>query len=151
MILYSRTGYRSLALADFLPARGELLAAPALITEVVVPLPAQPAGYGLADVARTPSDAPIVLAAAALTLSGGRCQAARVALGGVAAAPVRLPEVEAILAGQAVTSDLIAAAAALASTRVDPAGDFKGSAEYRKAMAGVLAARALHEAWGQVR
>jgi CO/xanthine dehydrogenase FAD-binding subunit len=30
---------------------------------------------------------------------------------------------------------------------VQPAGDFRGSAEYRKAMAGVLAERALQQAW----
>jgi CO/xanthine dehydrogenase FAD-binding subunit len=30
---------------------------------------------------------------------------------------------------------------------VQPTGDFRGSAEYRKAMAGVLAERALQQAW----
>ena len=151
VVLYSHRGYRTLSLAEFVPARSDLLAEPALITEIIVPLPVGPAGYGLAEVARTPSDAPIVLAAAAFVLSAGRCEIARLALGGVAPAPARLPEVEALFAGQPITPDLIAAAAARAETLVDPAGDFRGSAEYRKAMAAALAARALGEAWEQVK
>ena len=71
----------------------------------------------------------------------------RLALGGVAPHPVRLPEVEALLADQPLTSELIAAAAARAAESVHPTGDFRGSAEYRKAMAGVLAERALQQAW----
>jgi len=55
--------------------------------------------------------------------------------------------VEAVLVDQLLTSELIAAAAARAAELVQPAGDFRGSAEYRKAMAGVLAERALQQAW----
>lgn len=147
VVLFSRSGRRTLPLADFLPARGDLLGEPALITEVTVPLPPEPTGYGLTEVARTPSDAPIVLAAAALSRADGRCTAARLALGGVADTPVRLPEVEAMLAGQTLTDTLISAAAALAADLVNPAGDYRGSAAYRKAMADVLAERALRQAW----
>ena len=54
------------------------------------------AEWALASVARTPSDAPIVVAAAMLALDHGRCAAARVALGGVARDRlILLPEIEA--------------------------------------------------------
>jgi len=150
VVIYSRIGQRSLPLGEFLPVRGDLPAEPALIVEVMAPLPAEPTGYGLADVARTPSDAPIVLAAAALALTEGRCQVARLALGGAAPAPIRVSAAEAMLVGQVVDDQLVAAAATRAAAEVDPAGDFRGSAEYRKAMAGALAERALREAWGHI-
>lgn len=146
--LQALNGAQALPMAEFLAGRTKLLAQPAVITGVTVPLPrGQGTGYALTDVARTPSDAPIVVAAAALAVTDGRCTQARLALGGVADQPVRLAEVEALLEGQTLTADLIAAAGARASEQVQPAGDFRGSSEYRAAMAGVLAERALRQAW----
>ena len=97
--------------------------------------------------ARTPSDAPIVVAVAMLALDHGRCAAVRVALGGVAETPILLPEIEAALVGQIPSPDLFAEAGNRAASLVQPTGDFRGSAEYRRAMAGVLTERALHQAW----
>lgn len=150
VLLCTNLGYRTIPLIDFIPDRGRLLAEPALITDVTVPLPpGRLTGYALADVARTPADTPIVIAGAAITLAYGDCKHARLALGGVAPCPVRLSEVEALLVGQPVSSELIAAAAARAAELVHPIGDFRGSAEYRKAMAGVLSERVLLQAWKQ--
>ncbi len=146
VVLYDRTGFHELPLVDYLADRAELLAAPALITELVAPAPAAGTGAALATVARTPADAPIVLAAAALTTARGACVAARLALGGVAERPVRLPAVEAWLVNRDLTEETLLAAGAMAADLVNPTGDFRGSAEYRRAMAGVLAARALRQA-----
>jgi len=146
VVLYDRAGFHELPLVDFLASRADLLAAPALITELVVPTPALDTGAALATVARTPADAPIVLAAAAVTVADGRCVAVRLALGGVAEGPVRLPEVEAWLVGQPLTEDTIHAAGNMAADLVHPTDDFRGSAGYRRAMAGLLAARALRQA-----
>ncbi len=70
---------------------------------------------------RTPADVPIVAAYARIGPDG----AVRLALTGVAASPVL------------VEPDGIA--------QLDPAADFRGSAAYRKALAGVLAGRVLEE------
>ena len=141
-------GYRGLPLAEFLADRARILAEPALITSINVPLPeVDPTGYALAEVGRTPADAPIVVAAAAVGWKDGRCIYARLALGGVAETPIRLPEVEMLLEQHLLTAELITRAAALAATLVQPTGDFRGSAEYRRAMAGVLTERALDQAW----
>jgi carbon-monoxide dehydrogenase medium subunit len=144
--LVTRPGPRSLSLAEFLPARAALLAEPTLITEVSVSLD-RDAEWALASVARTPSDAPIVAAVAMLALDHGRCAAARVALGGVAETPILLPEIEAALVGQIPSPELFAEAGNRAASLVQPTGDFRGSAEYRRAMAGVLTERALDRAW----
>lgn len=151
VLLCARDGYQTVPLAEFIPARKQLLARPALITDVVVPMPpGRLTGYGLADVARTRSDRPIVVAAAMLSFSYGTCQQARLALGGVASYPIRVPAAEAMLTDQPLNPELIAAAAQRATGLVQPAGDFRGSTEYRQAMAGVLAERALLEAWQAV-
>jgi CO/xanthine dehydrogenase FAD-binding subunit len=148
VLLCTNSGYQTVALAAFIPDRARLLAGPALITDVVVPLPpGRLTGYALVDVARTPADAPIVVACAMICVAYGRCTHVRLALGGVAPHPVCLPEVEALLVDQLLTPEVIAAAAARAAELVHPIGDFRGSAEYRKAMAGVLAERALQQAW----
>ena len=144
--LVTRSGRRSLSLAEFLPARAALLAEPALIAEVSVSLDRE-AEWALASVARTPSDAPIVVVVAMLALEHGRCAAVQVALGGVAEMPILLPEIESALVGQIASPDLFAEAGNRAATLVQPSGDFRGSAEYRRAMAGVLTERALNQAW----
>jgi CO/xanthine dehydrogenase FAD-binding subunit len=86
-----------------------------LVTVVHVPL--TPVRGGLARVARTPADRPIV---AALAVAGS--EGSSVALCGVADRPV------------------------LAGVPLDPPSDFKGSAAYRRAVAEVLTQRALAEA-----
>ncbi len=145
--LLGRAGTTKIPLREFMAHRVDLLKAPAIIAELTVPWPAQPNSGALAQVARTPADAPIVVAAATVRRDGDRCSAARLALGGVAAAPLDLCDVVSALAGQSPTDALIAELAAHAAAAVLPTGDFRGSAEYRRAMAGVLSERALREAW----
>ncbi|MGC8779388.1 MAG: FAD binding domain-containing protein [Anaerolineae bacterium] len=145
--LFGREGTDELPLREFLPRRGELLAAPALITEAVVPRPVGQAGAGLARVARTPADAPIVIAAAHIEREGERCRAVRLALGGVAARPLDVSDAAAALVGHAPTAAAIAEVAGRAAAGLQPPADFRGSAAYRRAMAAVLAGRALRLAW----
>jgi CO/xanthine dehydrogenase FAD-binding subunit len=52
-----------------------------------------------------------------------------------------------VFEGQVVTPELLARAAAPAAGAVAPEDDWLGSAEYRRAMASVLARRALEQAW----
>ncbi|MCU0503231.1 MAG: FAD binding domain-containing protein [Anaerolineae bacterium] len=144
--LMTLLGPRTLSMSEFLPARAALLAEPALIAEVSVS-PDREAAWALASVARTPSDAPIVIAVAMLSLEHGRCAAARVALGGVAEMPIMLPEIATAVVGQIPSPKLFAAVGNRAATLAQPTGDFRGSAEYRRAMAGVLTERALNMAW----
>lgn len=94
-------------LADFAGSEG-------LITEILIPL--DDLRSGLARVARTPSDRPIVAAVAVSGASG-----TRVALCGVGDRPI------------------------LDGAPFAPYADFKGSADYRQAMAAVLKQRALAE------
>lgn len=108
-------GPARLALAEFLASRPPPGAW--IITGLTVQTPGTASA---ARAGRTPADRPIVAAVARAGADGRR----RLALAGVAAAPVLVPGLAAI-AG------------------LDPPGDFRGSGEYRRAVAAVLAARVL--------
>jgi CO/xanthine dehydrogenase FAD-binding subunit len=99
--------------------------------------------WGEAHVARTPADDPIIAAVAAVKLDGDVVQEARVALTGAWQQVVGLAEAPAELAGKSLDDDTIQVAAEAVEQEVEPKGDFLGSEEYRRAMAGVLTRRAL--------
>jgi carbon-monoxide dehydrogenase medium subunit len=95
---------------------------------------------------RTRDDYATVSVAATLRLDAdGRCQDARVALGGVASVPLRARKVEDALRGQELTNERIAEAATLVTDLVDPPDDARGSANYKRRMARVWTDRALRE------
>jgi CO/xanthine dehydrogenase FAD-binding subunit len=137
-----------LSLAAFLEDRDILLRRGALIAELSIPNPRAPYGLGFAHVGRTPRDRPIVCAAAFLHLDGGVCREVRLALGGVAERPLRARDAEAFLRGRPLTPENVQEAAGRAVAPLNPPGDFRGSSEYRRAMAEVLARRALSQAAG---
>jgi CO/xanthine dehydrogenase FAD-binding subunit len=104
--------------------------------------------WGEAHIARTPADEPIVAAvavveAAETAVDYGVVHHARIALTGVWPEPVRLAEAPAQLVGGALDEAGIRAVAEAVEKEVAPRGDFLGSEEYRRAMAGVLTRRAL--------
>jgi len=102
--------------------------------------------WGEAHVARTPTDEPIVAAVAVVRMEGHAVQTARVALTGVWREPVRLAQAAAQLVGGPLDERRIQAVAAAVEQEVAPKGDFLGSREYRRAMAGVVTRRALEAA-----
>jgi CO/xanthine dehydrogenase FAD-binding subunit len=103
-----------------------------LITALRLPWPGEAVRGGLARVARTPADHPIVAAAAVVDGSS-----ARVAIGGVTQSPVLV---------HLDTSDDVAQAILSAVSGHALLFDFRGSAEYRQAMAPILARRAIEQA-----
>ncbi|MBL7062965.1 MAG: hypothetical protein ISS49_01995 [Anaerolineae bacterium] len=103
------------------------------------------ARWGEAHVARTPADEPIVAAVAVLEMDGDVVRQARLALTSVWPEPVRLAEAAAQLVGGHLDEEGVRTVAAAVEKEVAPRGDFRGSEEYRRAMAGVLARRALEQ------
>ncbi|MDE0169084.1 MAG: xanthine dehydrogenase family protein subunit M [bacterium] len=93
---------------------------------------------------RTEMDIAVVGAGARLSLDEeGRCTAASIALGAVAPTVVRVPAAEAALVGQGLTESVLGQVAAEASAACNPIDDKRGTKEYRRQVAGVLAVRAL--------
>ena len=107
--------------------------------------PIKAAGY--AKLRQRASHFAIVGVAAALEVSGGIIQSARIGLTGATAHATRLTEVEQALAGQAASADTIERAARLAgSGATDVNADLHASEEYRRAMIPVFTRRALARA-----
>ncbi|WP_217553443.1 xanthine dehydrogenase family protein subunit M [Streptomyces sp. GbtcB6] len=111
-----------------------------IIVEVVFPRPAPHAA--LTEFAERRGDFAIVSAAVDLDADGPAVRGGRVALGGVAAMPVRVPEAEAVLADGGSFRDCAEAAAAA----VDPPGDTNASPAYRRHLVRTLVERACEEA-----
>ena len=77
---------------------------------------------------------------------GRSCRQVRIALGAVAATPIRAYAAEDMLRGHPITPELIEAAAREAQDRATPIDDIRGSASHRKAIVGVLTKRTLERA-----
>jgi carbon-monoxide dehydrogenase medium subunit len=111
-----------------------------ILVEIVFPHPAPNAA--LTEFAERRGDFAIVSAAVDLDTDGSAIRGGRVALGGVAAMPVRVPEAEAVLADGGSFRDCAEAAAAA----VDPPADANGSSAYRRQLIRTLVERACEEA-----
>jgi aerobic carbon-monoxide dehydrogenase medium subunit len=93
----------------------------------------------------------IVGVAAALEVSSGKVQTARIGLTGVGPTAVRLTRVEQVLAGQPASRDAFAEATKNAGADVPVVNsDIHASGDYRRAMIAVFARRALEGALGRV-
>jgi len=121
----------------------------ALIAEVEISLPHDDWRYGIRRLGRTPADVAIVNVIAVLYLAKGVCQKAALAMGGVADRPVRLPSAETLLVGTTRPgwSNAIPWLEAVVPQTINPPADFRGSSDYRRAMAGRLVIQAITAAW----
>ena len=149
--LTSTADSRRVAIGEFFTDYYETIRQPdELVTEVVVPVPKPHSGSVYVKfLPRTADDYATVGVAAAVTVdpASGSCQECRIAMGCVAPTPVRAPEAETLVRGQRLTPELAREAGALAQRVTDPISDTRGSADYKRAMAGVFVRRALEQAW----
>ncbi|MBI5300897.1 MAG: FAD binding domain-containing protein [Chloroflexi bacterium] len=141
-VIIVRKESRTVSFADFLAMREHLLMM-ALVTEITVPMTNPRAALHI--VARTPSDKPIVSAVAAARIENGVVRDTRIVLGGVGAIATRARAMEHALEGQSLDDARIQDAAKLAAEGLSPRGDYRGSVEYRREMARVLACRAFQD------
>jgi carbon-monoxide dehydrogenase medium subunit len=150
--LTSTAGSRQVPIGEFFTDYYETVRQPdELVTEVVVPVPKPHSGsVYLKFLPRTADDYATVGVAAMVTIdpASGTCQDCRIAMGCVASTPVRVPEAETLVrGGHRLTPELAREAGTLAQQMTDPISDARGSAEYKRAMAGVFVRRALEQAW----
>ena len=147
-VLVSPSGSRTVAAADFfVDFFTTALAAHEVLTEIRVPLPAPGAGTAYAKLGH-PASGYVVVSAGVLIQrqSSGQCASARIAIGGLGSGPRRAAATEAALQGQALTPEVIAAAATRAAEGTEPDGDAYASAAYKRHVAGVYARQAIAEA-----
>lgn len=151
----SANGSRVIPLDEFFTDYYETVLNPdEIITELFVPkLPANSGGAYLKFLPRTADDYATVSAAAMLSLDKNRktISDVRIALGSVGTTPIRARDAETLLRGQPVKPEAFREAAEKAKEAVDPISDFRGSAGYKKEMAGVFVRRALEKALAEIR
>jgi xanthine dehydrogenase small subunit len=146
LLLGSLGGERTVAAADFWPAYRETAMLPdELIVRIRVPLPAnRQVRFRKVGTRRAQAISKVVMALAWQPAEAADPQAiwqnVRLALGSVAATPIRVPRTEAVLEGSAPTEETAEQAAAALADEINPIDDVRSTADYRRA----VAARVLH-------
>ncbi len=145
-------GDRSVAAADFFTGLFETaLAEGEIVTSVDVPAEGANTGSAYAKLFNPASRYAMVGIAASITVEGGKCTAATVAMGGLTPNAKRAPSVEAALVGNALDDATMTAAAQAISGDIgeDVLGDMHAGEDYRRMMAVVFAKRAIETAAGR--
>jgi CO/xanthine dehydrogenase FAD-binding subunit len=144
---------RSVAAKDFY--QGYLLtdiAPDELLVGIDFRLPPASSGWCCTEIARRHGDFAIVAVAALLGCGQDRrIDFARIALGGVGPAPLRMIAAESALLSERLSDEPFRAAGELAMQAVDPPADIHASSSYRRHLTGVLVRRALRTAASRVR
>lgn len=116
-----------------------------ILIELMVPPPTGRATYRKLR-RRGSIDFPLLGIAGAVELDNdGQCISARIVVGGIASAPLRVPDAEAYLLGKALTAETIEEAANLVSRPLRPQDNTDMGSRYRKWMISVYTARALND------
>jgi carbon-monoxide dehydrogenase medium subunit len=150
MVIHGLDGKRTVEMPEFYrgPYRTAVGADELLVEIRLAPRPHTGSAYE--KVARRVGDWAVVAAGASLTLADGVVAEAGIALAAVGAG-VRSGEAEAWLQGREPTEDVLAQAGGIAAKACQPVSDQRGSAEYKRHVAGVLTARALQRAAARAR
>jgi CO/xanthine dehydrogenase FAD-binding subunit len=152
-VLRAASGERSVGLDELWIGPGATSARPdELLVALDVPAPA--AGTGSCYVRleyRRQMEIAVVGATAVVSDDGGRIAEARIAITALTPTIRRVPEAEAALAGTDGADDAVEAAAAATAAASTPISDVRGSADYRRAMAAVIARRAITAAIARAR
>jgi carbon-monoxide dehydrogenase medium subunit len=107
--------------------------------------------WGFSELKFRGCDFPIVIATVVLRFDHDVCSEARIAVGGAASTPTRVPRAEADLTGRRIDSAAIAHAASVAEEGADPFDDLHAPAHYRRRAAAVQVSQAMQMAMsGQV-
>jgi carbon-monoxide dehydrogenase medium subunit len=153
-IIVSPAGERMVPAEHFCTGPGTTVLKPGeLLVSIRVPRPAPRTGDAyLRLIPRSEMDIAVVGAAASVTVDEqGVCTAARVAIGAVAPTALLVAESADALIGSRLDEAALARAAAAAGAAARPIDDRRGTATYRRTVAGVLTRRAIAAAAGRAR
>jgi aerobic carbon-monoxide dehydrogenase medium subunit len=145
--IFSAAGERTVSLEEFFRGPGQTVMNPdEILTEITIPkTDSRLVGEYIKFSPRDMMDLAYVGVAVAYVLGEKerRCENVRIVLGAVAPIPMRSPKAEAILEGRILTEELATSAGEMAAQEAKPISDVRSSADYRRAMVGVMTKRAL--------
>lgn len=143
-VLKNAGGSRSVVARDFYLGIYDMdLEDNELLTEIRIPAAAAGTGMSYRKLKRKVGDYAIAAAAVTLTMSGGKCTAAAIALTNLGDCALLSAAAADALSGTVVDEKAIKAAAEAAMADCNPADDLRGPPEYRRAMAGQMTAQAI--------
>lgn len=114
-----------------------------ILTWVRIPLPADRHGYAYEKQKRKIGDYATAAAAVILTMSGGSCASAAIALTNVADTPLFAEDATKALVGTRVDEAAISEAAHRAQRITSPSADGRGPADFRAHIASIMVRRAI--------
>jgi len=117
-----------------------------ILTAVSVPVPPSGHGYAYEKLKRKIGDYATAAAAAVLTLSGGRVATCSIGLTNLSETPLLAEEAARAVIGTSLDPAALKKAAQAAQAIMSPAGDGRGTAEYRIHVGGIMVERALKRA-----
>jgi CO/xanthine dehydrogenase FAD-binding subunit len=142
----SAAGERTVPLEEFFRGPGQtIMSADEIVTEITIPKtgPQLVGGY-IKFSPRDMMDLAYIGVAVVYNLAADRrCTGVRIVLGAVAPTPIRAKNSEALLEGKVLTEELAEQVGAEAAKESKPISDVRSSADYRRAMVGVMSKRAL--------
>lgn len=153
VMLRSAEGERTVPIGDLWTGPGATIVAPGeLLVAVDLPEPAPVMGSAYVRLEyRRQMEIAVVGATAVVTVDGGSVADARIAITALAPTIRRVAEAEQTLAGTDGGDDAVGAAARAAAAGSAPISDVRASADYRLAMAEVVARRAIAGALARAR
>jgi len=142
----STDGERTVPLQEFFRGPGQsVMSADEILTEITIPKTSrQLVGEYIKFSPRDMMDLAYIGVAVAFNLgSDKKCDGVRIVLGAVAPTPIRANNSEALLEGKVLTEEVAAKVGDEAARESKPISDVRSSADYRRAMVGVMTKRAL--------
>ena len=148
-VIVSKAGTRTMPVADVVtgPGSTSLKSGEFVVEFVIERPPPRTADAYQRFIPRTEMDIAVVDAAARITLDeSGQCTGVSIAIGAAAPTVVRVPVAEKALMGKLIDDEILKEVMAAASEACDPIDDKRGTKEYRRQVAGVLAKRVVLKA-----
>src|SRR6516164_4425863 len=142
----STAGERTVSVEEFFRGPGQnVMSADEILTEITIPKTSpQLVGEYIKFSPRDMMDLAYIGVAIAYRFgSDKKCTGVRIVLGAVAPTPIRAKNSEALLEGQVLSEELAAKVGDEAARESKPISDVRSSADYRRAMVGVMTKRAL--------
>ena len=141
-------GKRDVLLEDlFISLFQTSLAEDEFIIGFTIPLPSKSTASSFEKLETTANDLSIVSVGVRVSSGWLKSKPSRIFIGGgIGEVPFRCKQAEEIINGSKLEDSDIDRAAQAAADEIQPFGDHRASAEYRKKMTGVLVARNLHKA-----
>ena len=150
LVVASVRGERRIAASDFfISMLTTAIERDELLSQIEFPFLPDGSGSAFDEFSRRHGDYALAGVGVCLTAHDGHVRQARVALMGVGDTPLRSPEAEAVLTGQAWSEDLMQRAVEQGCAALTPRQDLNASSDYRRHLTAVLMAQTLKTAWSR--